>query len=148
MYLVRHRPSSPLSPFCYFFSFREQNGHCPLPEVQWIMRCQCTPVSYRLGSVLFVPFVPWESVKSRPQPGVLPAMDGSMYIESNHLSFISYNDSCLTKPCLFRPWPHQIRVYNLLMTGNVRNIPGFVSKTFQERQQTKKLPLLILYQQR
>ena len=37
-------------------------------------------------------FVPWESMKSRPQPGVLPAMDGSMYIESNHLSFISYND--------------------------------------------------------
>ena len=40
----------------------------------------------------------------------------------------------VTKPCLFRPWPHQIRAYNLLMAGNVRNIPGFMPKTSPERE--------------
>ena len=31
-----------------------------------------------------------------------PAMDGSMYIESNHLSFISYNDCNFCKAMLWR----------------------------------------------
>ena len=46
----------------------------------------------------------------------------------------SYNDCHFTNPCLFRPWPHQIRAYNLLMAGNVRNIPGFLPKTSPERE--------------
>ena len=41
-------------------------------------------------------------MKNRPQPGMHPAMDGSMYIESNHLSFISYNDCNFCKAMLWR----------------------------------------------
>lgn len=47
--------------------------------------------------------------------------------------WLYYNDSNFAKPCLFRPRLCQIRAYNLLVAGNVRNIPGFMPNTFQER---------------
>ena len=84
--------------------------------------------------------VPYRTNGKRANPTDLQSFtdfDAVCAVQDSYDRLYSYNDSCFTKPCLFRPWPHQIRAYNLLMAGNVRNIPGFLPKTSPEREQIK-----------